>query len=118
MTMDQRGDETANVRPKIAIVGLGLIGRGWAIVFARGGHQVTVHDHDPAATDSGLAAVETSVRDLARLGLLAETPEVVLARITPHATLEDAVSDAAYVQENVAETLDAKRSIFRTLDEL
>jgi len=37
------------MKPKIAIVGAGLIGRAWAIVFARAGHPVAITDVDAAA---------------------------------------------------------------------
>ena len=30
--------------PRIAVIGAGLIGRSWAIVFARAGWQVALHD--------------------------------------------------------------------------
>ena len=33
---------------KIAIIGAGLIGRAWAMVFARAGHPVKLYDADPA----------------------------------------------------------------------
>jgi len=31
---------------KVAIVGAGLVGRAWAITFARGGHDVMLFDAD------------------------------------------------------------------------
>ena len=30
--------------PRIAVIGAGLIGRSWAIVFARAGWEVALHD--------------------------------------------------------------------------
>ena len=36
---------------KIAIIGCGLIGRAWAMVFARSGHQVTLYDNLPGAEE-------------------------------------------------------------------
>jgi 3-hydroxyacyl-CoA dehydrogenase len=32
----------------VAIIGAGLIGRSWAIVFARAGHRVAIWDRDAA----------------------------------------------------------------------
>ena len=40
----------------VAVVGAGLIGRAWAIVFARAGHPVRLHDAD-AATMAGAIAI-------------------------------------------------------------
>ena len=34
---------------KIALVGGGLIGQAWAIVFGRAGHEVMLYDAEPAA---------------------------------------------------------------------
>ncbi len=103
---------------RIAIVGLGLIGRGWAIVFARAGHAVTAFDVDPAAMERGLGAIDASLHDLDDLGLLDEPVAAIRARIGPAESLAQAVGDADYVQESVAETLAAKREIFAALDGL
>ena len=101
---------------KIAIVGAGLIGRAWAIVFARAGHDVVMHDADPASLKANLAALETSLEDLHSAGLLAEPPATVRARIAIAATLEQTLAGAAYVQENIGEAVDAKRDIFARMD--
>ena len=39
---------------KIAVIGAGLIGRSWAIVFARAGHQVKLFDQAREAVDTCL----------------------------------------------------------------
>ena len=101
---------------KIGIVGAGLIGRAWAIVFARAGHEVAVFDGEPKAMAALGAALRAGLRALADAGLLAEAPEAVLARVTPAASLAAASAEAFYVQESVAETLEAKRQIFAELD--
>ena len=83
----------------VAIIGAGLIGRSWAIVFARAGHRVTVWDSDLTAVQSGRAAIEEALGELHRFGLLDEAPDVVLQRIRPASTLNEAVTGAGYVQE-------------------
>lgn len=103
---------------RIAIVGTGLIGRAWAIVFARAGHPVAVYDSDGAALAANLQAVDAALAELAGFGLLDEPPATVRARITPAATLADALRGARYVQESVRETLEAKRAIFAVMDAL
>ena len=40
---------------KIALVGLGLVGRAWAISFARAGHEVALWDERPEAIDETLS---------------------------------------------------------------
>jgi len=103
---------------KIAVVGAGLIGRAWAIVFARGGHSVGVYDADPAALRRSLGAVDATLGDLKAAGLLDATPYAVRARIAPAATLAEALDGAGYVQENIGEHLAAKQTLFAELDRL
>ena len=103
---------------KIAIIGAGLIGRSWAIVFARAGREVAIHDAHPASLEANLAALETSLADLHSSGLLAEQPATVLGRITVVDSLKSALAGAGYVQENIGETVTAKREIFARMDAL
>ena len=103
---------------RIAVVGAGLIGRAWAIVFARAGHPVALFDADRAALQASLVALDTSLDDLAAAGLLAEPPAAVRLRIAPVPTLAGALDGAAYVQENIAENLAEKRALFAEMDRL
>ena len=104
--------------PKIAIIGAGLIGRAWAMVFARAGHPVALYDVDPEALTANLAAIDASLADLARAGLIDEPPAAVRERIGAAASVEEALRGAVYVQENIRETLEAKREIFAVMDRL
>jgi NADPH-dependent 2,4-dienoyl-CoA reductase/sulfur reductase-like enzyme len=45
---------------KVAIVGSGLVGRAWAISFARGGHDVVLFDTDDKALANALRATSAS----------------------------------------------------------
>ena len=101
---------------RIAVVGAGLIGRAWAIVFARAGCQVRLYDADARALQSCQQLLLENLNDLAQHGLIDETPADVLARISAAASLVDAVQGAVLVQENIRETLEAKRAIFAELD--
>ncbi|HYB58424.1 MAG TPA: 3-hydroxyacyl-CoA dehydrogenase, partial [Alphaproteobacteria bacterium] len=103
---------------KIGIVGCGLIGRAWAIVFARGGAVVAMFDPDPKAMAAAPGAIRAGLEALADEGLLEEMPAAVFARIDLAKSLAQAVAEADYVQENAVETLEAKRQIFAELDRL
>jgi L-gulonate 3-dehydrogenase len=105
-------------KAKIAIVGAGLIGRAWSIVFARAGHAVAMYDADADALRKSFILLERALADLRAAGLLDEEPEVIRARIAPAATLAEGVSGAGYVQENIAEKLDVKQALFADLDRL
>lgn len=103
---------------KIAVIGAGLIGRAWAIVFARAGHPVALHDADAGALEANLAVLDRSLEDLKTAGLLKERPMDVRLRIHAAGSLEDALQGAVHVQENIRETLGAKRELFLRMDAL
>jgi L-gulonate 3-dehydrogenase len=107
---------TAAAPGRIAVVGAGTIGVGWAIVFARAGHGVSLHDADGRRLDVALTELAARVDDLAQAGLLEEPAVVVAARVGGHRDLRDAIAGATLVQECVPESLELKRSLFATLD--
>jgi L-gulonate 3-dehydrogenase len=110
--------QTARGNEPIAVVGAGLIGRAWAIVFARAGHPVRLHDMDAATMAASLGYIEARLHDLAGFGLIDEAPAEVLARIRCEASLAEALRDVVLVQENVRETVADKQAIFAQLDAL
>ncbi len=103
---------------KIAIIGSGLIGRAWAMVFARAGHSVKIYDAAPGAAEKALTLIRDGLEELREFGLIAEAADTVARRITAAATLAQAVQDADYVQENTSENLDIKRAVYREMDEI
>lgn len=100
----------------IAVIGTGLIGRAWAMVFARAGHPVRLFDQAPGAADKALDLIREALIETRRFGLIDEDPSAVLARIRPAASLAEAVAGADYVQENTSEREDVKREVFSQLD--
>ncbi|MDE0169635.1 MAG: 3-hydroxyacyl-CoA dehydrogenase [bacterium] len=116
MNPDDRSGEPGGHR--IAIVGGGQIGVGWAITFARAGSGVAIYE--PAA-DRRRAIPSEMVSRLAELdahGLLPEDPEDVVTRVGVGADLAAAVEGATHVQECIPESLDLKVDLFRRLDAL
>lgn len=116
--MPCRGDSTSGgleMDDTVAIVGAGLIGRSWAMVFARSGWQVRVYDPVEGATAACLAACREGLANLHQYGLC-DDPSAAYARIEAAGTLEDAVRGARHVQENAPERLDLKRELFAALD--
>lgn len=101
---------------KIACVGAGNIGRAWAMIFARAGHDVALHDADPSALDKAMAAIRVGLDDQAKLGLIGNVADVV-RRIRPEPNLDRALADVCHVQENVYEDLALKRRVFAELDQ-
>ncbi|MBT3536428.1 MAG: 3-hydroxyacyl-CoA dehydrogenase [Rhodospirillaceae bacterium] len=94
----------------IAIVGAGLVGGGWTIVFARAGEQVRVYDAAPAIRQGFMAVVGQQLDDLKSYELIDDVA-AILARIIVCETLEEAVRGARFVQESVLEEVPVKREI-------
>ena len=102
---------------KIAVIGAGLVGRAWAIAFARAGAQVALYDSDAAAAALSMQNAAGLLGDLEAHDLLdGQRPEAVLDRIGVAATLTEALRGAAYVQESVAEQVEVKRALFAEID--
>jgi len=102
----------------IAVIGSGRIGRAWAIVFARNGFTVKIHDASQDMLTGAIPAIRESVEDLASFGLVDEPVDTIVARISTCDTLAETVADAELVQENIAEVVEAKRALFAELDRL
>jgi L-gulonate 3-dehydrogenase len=101
----------------IAIVGTGLVGRAWAISFARAGHAVTLWDQAASAPAAALAYIEQLLPDLASHDLLdGAAAEDVRARISIGETLEQTLAGAEHVQESTPEDVATKRAVFARLD--
>lgn len=99
----------------IAIVGAGLVGAGWAIVFARSGHQVRVFDTSEAIRSHLPDHLKASLEAMAAYELVSGVDDIML-RITVCASLADAVAGADYVQESVIERVDLKREVSAEID--
>jgi 3-hydroxyacyl-CoA dehydrogenase len=110
------GKKSAGAR-RVAVIGAGLIGRAWAMVFARGGAEVALHDTSKPALDAAKKAIRGSLKDLQRAGLL-KNPAPVMKRIHTTQDLKQAVADVEYVQENTPEKLEQKQAMFAELDRL
>jgi len=103
--------------PRVAIIGSGLIGRSWAIVFAAGGFDVALYDAAAGAAEDALGAIAEGLKELASHRLV-DDPAGAAARVRAAAGLPDALTGAVLVQENVSETIEAKRAVFADLDKL
>ena len=99
----------------VAIVGSGLVGSAWALVFARAGSRVRLYDQEASQLAAAEARIAANAEEMVGHGLLDDAPSV-LARIETRTGLEDAVGGASYVQESVFENADVKRAMYRRLD--
>jgi L-gulonate 3-dehydrogenase len=104
---------------QVAIVGAGLIGRAWALAFARGGCHVKLFDPIAGIAEGALPLIAETAEQMFGLDLLnGNSVDDITSRISTSSTLRDAVKDADYVQENSPEKPDVKQALFSELDEL
>jgi 3-hydroxybutyryl-CoA dehydrogenase len=92
-------------KPKIAVIGAGLMGHGIAQVFALAGHEVTITDQHRPTLDSAKERIAKNLRDLG-------DDEKAVERVRPVADLADCVRTADFVVEAVLEDLPLKQKIF------
>ncbi|MEL6768106.1 MAG: 3-hydroxyacyl-CoA dehydrogenase [Pseudomonadota bacterium] len=104
---------------KVTVVGSGLIGQAWAVVFARAGFAVALYDAVDGVAAKAVGSVRDRLRELAGAGLI-ETDELdrIEARVTAEASLEAALAETAYVQENGPENLEVKGRLTAEIDHL
>uniref|UniRef100_A0A7S3Z4A9 3-hydroxyacyl-CoA dehydrogenase n=1 Tax=Lotharella globosa TaxID=91324 RepID=A0A7S3Z4A9_9EUKA len=103
--------------PKAVIVGSGIVGRAWAVIFARGGYAVKLYDIAKEARDKAVVACQEMVGMLEEKGLLfGQNPKTVSALIEAEPSLVAALKDADYVQECVPEVLALKKKVFAAVD--
>jgi L-gulonate 3-dehydrogenase len=102
---------------QVAVIGSGLIGRAWAISFARAGHSVRLWSPTPGRCEEALRYIEQLLPDLAHNDLLnGMSAAQVRANMQVCTSLADAVSSADHVQENAPENVVTKRQLFAELD--
>jgi L-gulonate 3-dehydrogenase len=102
---------------QVAIVGVGLIGRAWAAIFARAGWNVRLTDPHEPTLNSAIDLIRNELHALARHGL-ADDPDGAAARLTVAHSVEAAVEGVEFVQENGPELVEQKKAIFAELDRL
>jgi carnitine 3-dehydrogenase len=98
---------------RVAIVGAGVIGSGWALHYLRTGFDVDVYDPSPDARADLLRMVEANWPLLERIGLRDGASQ---DRLACHDDLAGAVAGADVVQENAPENGPVKRRVLADVD--
>jgi 3-hydroxybutyryl-CoA dehydrogenase len=98
-------------KPRIAVIGAGLMGHGIAQVFALAGHEITVFDSVEASLKTVRERIASNLRDL-------EQDVTAYDRVRPTGDLSDAVRDADYVVEAAPEDLALKQKLFVEIEQL
>ena len=82
---------------RVALVGAGVIGAGWAVQLLSRGHEVAVVDPSPTAADVVRRAADRAAPALERMGFGLGDWE---PRLWVGADLPEALTSATWVQEN------------------
>ena len=103
---------------KVGVVGCGLMGSGIAEVAARSGFDVLVREVDPGAVEAGRKRIAKSLDRAVEKGkATAGERDETLGRIQ-FTTEVEALADRDIIIEAIVEILEAKNTLFRTLDPL
>ena len=103
---------------KIALVGSGLIGAGWAIHLLRSGMKnIKMYDPQAASLARAKERIEDGLKWFEENGILtAKMREEMMAIPTFTTDMAEAVGDADFILENGPEKLDIKRSILAQIE--
>jgi 3-hydroxyacyl-CoA dehydrogenase len=99
---------------RIAIVGTGVIGAGWAAYYLARGFDVVATDPAPNAEANLRAYVKDAWDLLSATGLSAGAP---LDRLSFASSMKEALANADFVQENGPERPDFKIKLFADMDD-
>ena len=99
----------------VAVVGAGLIGRAWSMVFARAGWRVRLYDSSGAQLAAARTFIADSLDEQAALGLV-DDAAAARARVESTSDLRAALEGVDWVQENLPEVVELKREVFAKLD--
>ena len=100
---------------RVACIGVGNVGRSWAIVFARAGWDVVLWDAFPESIAKAWSAIGAALDDLKDAGLLDDVG-ATLSRMHLADSLAAAVAEADYIQESASENVSIKQALFGDID--
>ncbi|MEZ5913532.1 MAG: 3-hydroxyacyl-CoA dehydrogenase NAD-binding domain-containing protein [Paracoccaceae bacterium] len=97
---------------RVASIGGGPIGGGWAAHFLARAYDVTSYLHDPAEEGAFRTILDTAWISLTALGL---APGASLERLRVVSDLDAAVEGAGFIQESAPENLAMKQALYQRL---
>lgn len=104
----------------ITVVGSGLIGRSWAMVFVSGGYSVKIYDNQPGQSAKAISEIRKQFEELEEAHMLRGelTASQQLGLLSSYDDLGQALEGAFFVQECVFEQLEVKQGIFEDIEKL
>ncbi|UCD45833.1 MAG: 3-hydroxyacyl-CoA dehydrogenase family protein [Candidatus Bathyarchaeota archaeon] len=102
---------------RVACVGSGLIGQGWAALFALNGYEVVMQDLSEEKLAEAVERVRGHVDFLVQAELGGSADEE-MSRIETTTELSEALRDTDFVQESVYENYDVKKPLYGEMDRI
>jgi len=103
---------------RVACVGAGLIGQGWATVFSSRGLEVIIQDISQELLNESMERIRLNLNFLEAHNLLPKgQADRSIGKITTTTHIHDAVSHVDYVQESVPDNYDMKKRVFKEMDD-
>ena len=104
---------------KVGLVGGGLIGASFALAFAMGGINAHIYTRSKKTLDQAKIIIKNSLQELIELGVYKEDQaQVIFEKISYTNDMEEAVKDAQYIQESLAENYEIKQKVLGELEEM
>jgi 3-hydroxybutyryl-CoA dehydrogenase len=101
---------------KIGIIGAGTMGHGIALVAAKAGYEVVLHDVKDDYVKKGLGSIEKFINKRIEKGkMTSEDKKSILGKIQGTIKLED-MKDVDLIIEAIVEEVKIKKEVFQTLD--
>lgn len=104
----------------ITVIGSGLIGRSWAMVFISGGYTVKIYDNQEGQAAKAITEIRKQLLELEEAHMLRGelTATQQLALLSSYDDMAQALKGAFFVQECVFEQLEVKQSVFQEIERL
>lgn len=104
----------------IGIIGSGLIGRSWAMIFASAGYKVTIYDIEEKLVNSALEEIKTQLlkleSDKTLRGKLSAAEQIQLIDGCNH--LKTIVQKSSFLQECIPERINLKKDLYKQIDQV
>ena len=101
---------------KIGVIGAGTMGHGIALVYAKSGYEVVMHDIEQKFVDNGMSKINKFLsKGVEKAKLSEEQKNEILNKITPTTKLEE-VKNCEVVIEAILEDVNLKKNLFKELD--
>ena len=104
---------------RVGVVGCGTIGCGWATFFAMKGLETRLYDQQPASLEKAYEKIQQNLQTLIGLGEIDQAQaEAAIKNVYIGKSMEDALEGVTFVQESIYEDYDAKKALFKQLDQI